>query len=390
MKDSHDICPTLRQDLKIIRRYDRNGSLKYYIKCPTSENIFVLKEGEYSLCKQLDGHTSLHDIKSRFENHFNISLDIVQLKALIDQLGREGLLTEDKPKQISVLNLSKYMSPESWQRWKIIVPAKFFIKLAKTFRWCFTWPFFTAFVIIFLLAIGVLYNNFFEFSKDLKLYFFPLSIFKILIIYFVCFNIPSQIVRGITTIHYGGHVDEIGIYLFFDVIPLFYCTGRLWEIKKKSYRNLAIFASIYYVLLIASLGMLCWKMTSPALTLHTFGITIAVIGAINSIIKLNFLWPTDTSHLLSNWLEIADFRNRAINVFEAWLFLRPLPEPLTSGEKKLFIWYGLLTVTVTFSSLVIIIYFLGKELVDKLAGTGALVFFALVLVKYRKKILLLF
>lgn len=377
--------PVFRSDLEITSHPNKQGYVGYFVKDPDSGEVFEFGEEEYFICRQLDGQAALSEIQSRLRQRFNVSLDVDQLNAFIYQLGQSGLLTGERVKSSSSI-LSTLVQPEShqWKRWNLYNPNRLLTWLSRKLRWCYTPAFVIASGIVFLLAVGILYNNFFDFLKDLKLLFVPVSIFKIAIIYFLCFNIPSQIVRGMTAVHFGGHTDECGIHLVFDVFPLFYCKSRMWEVREKSARNWVLFAPSFLAIFSASLGVLCWKMTSPATALHTLGITIAFIGAVNSLVKLNFLWPTDTSHLLSNWLEIPDFRNRAVKVFEAWLLLRPLPEALTSREKTLYIWYGLLTTGVTLSSLVLIVFLIGKELVDYLAGTGALIFIAIAIVKYRQ------
>lgn len=377
--------PVFRSDLEITSHPNKLGHVSYFVKDSNSEEVFEFGEEEYFICRQLDGQSSFSEIQSRLRQRFKVSPDIDQLNAFIYQLGQSGLLTGDRVKASSSI-LSALLQPESqqWKRWNLYNPNRLLTWLSRKLRWSYTPAFIIASGMVFLLATGILYNNFFDFLKDLKLLFVPVSIFKVAIIYFLCFNIPSQIVRGMTAVHFGGHTHECGIHLVFDVFPLFYCKSRIWEVREKSARNWVLFAPSFLSILSASLGVLCWKMSSPATALHTFGITIAFVGAVNSLVKLNFLWPTDTSHLLSNWLEIPDFRNRAIKVFESWILLRALPEALTSREKKLYIWYGLLTTGVTLSSLVLIIFLIGKELVDYLAGTGALIFLAIVLVKYRK------
>lgn len=377
--------PALRSDLEIITKPNMHGSISYFVKDPKSGEVFEFGEEEYFICRQLDGHSSLSAIQSQFIERFNISLDIDQLNAFIYQLGQSGLLTGDKVKpSSSIMSFLLQLDSQNWKSWNLFNPNRLFSWLSHKLRWCYTRVFIAASVIVFLAAVGVLYNNFFEFLKDLKLFFFPLSIFYIVVVYFLCFNIPAQIVRGMTAIHFGGYADKFGLHLVFDIFPLFFCKYRIWEVRKKSDRNWILFAPAYYAVLAASLGVVCWKMVSPVSALHTLSISIAVIGIVTSIIKLNFLWPTDISQLLSNWLEIPYFRNRAIKVFEAWVLFRPLPEPLTSREKSLFVGYGLLTAVVTFSSVVIVSYLLIKDLLGSLAGTGALICLAVVSVKYRK------
>jgi hypothetical protein len=391
MKTNEDVKLAFRRDLEIVKSNSSDGAVKYYVKEPRSENVIAFEEEEYFICMQLDGRTSLLEIKSGFENQFNIGLDINQLQAFVHQLGGEGFLkgytAESKSIVNSLISSFQHPSPEKWKKWNLFSPHKMMMWLARYFKWCYTRTFVLLSVVIFLLAIGVLYNNFNEFLIDLKYRFVPLTLFQVLAVFFICINIPYKIVKGMTTVHFKGYANEFGIHLIFDFIPLFYCNCELWNVKEKSHRNWILFASTYCAILFASMGMLCWKMTSPALALHTLGLTISVMGTISAIAFLNFLWPTDIAHLLSNWLEIPNLRERSIEVWQSWLFMRPLPEPLTSREKKIFGIYGTLAGIVTVISVGVAVYFVSKLLILKLAGIGGVILLLLFMIKYRKTFL---
>lgn len=380
-----------RSDLEIITKYDIKGNLIYVIRDPLSGEIFEFKEKDYSICKQLDGRSSLSTIKSRFEKRFNISLDIEQLEAFIHKLEEWGLLVGDEVKSTPRFKFFQSISPDTWNRWKLFNPDRLLTWLAAKLQWCYTRTFVVASVITFLLALGVLYNNFPEFLKDLKFLIEHWSLFQILVVIYFCINIPGELARGVTSTRYNCRADEFGILLAFDIMPRFYCSSRVWELmgelRDKSTRNLIFFTPTYYSLLVASLGMLIWKMTSPGLGLHTFGIALVLVGTISAVIRLNLLWPTDASYILANWLEIPDFQRRAIAVVKAWLFRHPLPESLTSKEKRLFRWYGLLSGSVTLLSITAGVYFLSKWLIHYLSGTGASILLFVVMVKYRKSLL---
>ena len=239
-------------------------------------------------------------------------------------------------------------------------------------------------VTIFLLALGVLYNNYTEFIKEMKLLYDTLSIVQILAVSYFFFNAPSQIAQGITCTHHGGHANEFGIRFVFDIIPTFYCKNSWENIKGKSGRFWALFTPSYYALLLASLGMLCWKITSPGLGLHKLGIILVVIGTIHAAIRLNALWPTDASHILANGLGIPAFQRRAISVAKSWFLRRSLPEPLTSRDKQLFKWYGLLAVSVILITITVGGYLMSELLIRHFNGIGALVLFFGITLSYRK------
>lgn len=383
--------PTFRSDLNIITRYDIKGNLIYVVRDPLSGEIFEFNEEDYFICKQLDGNASLPMIQSQFNRRFNLDVDTERIVAFVHKLEELGLLVEKKIELTFVFKLFQSTAPETWKRWKLFNPNRLLTWLAAKLQWCYTRTFVVASVIIFLLAVGVLYNNFSEFLKDLKFLIEHWSLFQILVVVYFFINILGEFARGVTSTRYGCRADEFGILLAFDIIPKFYCRCRVWELagelRDKSYRSRIFFTPTYYSFLAASLGMLIWKMAPQGISLRTFGITLALAGTISAAIRLNILWPTDASYLLANWLEIPALRRRAIEVVKAWLFMRPLPEPLTSNEKQLFRWYGLLAGSVTLLSIAVGVYFLSKWLIHYLNGTGALILLFVVLVKYRRGLL---
>jgi multidrug resistance efflux pump len=381
--------PALRSDLEIVRRPDVDGdrlTVSYVIRKPSSDKTFELREEDYFICEQLDGRTSLAEVQSEFKTRFNLDLDIEQLEAFIRQLEEMGFLAGGAPKSSFISSLLEPGSPETWQKWNLFDPDRPLTWLADSLRWCYTPAFVAVSAVLLLLAVAVLCNNFSEFLRDFKLFFVPLSLVQALAVFYFFFNIPTRIARGITSTHYGGRADEFGIQLAWDVLPTSYCNNRLEEIGEKSGRSWTLFSPVHYALLAASLGMLCWRMTWPGVSLHTLGIALVVIGTIFAVVRLNILWPTDASNLLSNWLEIPDFRKRALAVAKTWFFHRPPPEPLTAKEKRLFRWYGVLAATVTWLSIGAGAYFLSKWLIYRLNGGGALILLFAVALKSRRGI----
>jgi multidrug resistance efflux pump len=378
--------PAFRTDLEIVTRRDKDERREYLVRDPASGKSFVLGEKEYFLCKQLDGNTSLSDVQSRFEVHFNMKIDIKHLEAFVRNLREKGFLSDLWPSPPSAFTLFESLPPEVWRRWKLFSPDKLVTWLAKNLWWCYTRPFVIASIVLFLFAIVVLCNNFNAFLNDLKKLFVPLSIFQVLAVVYTCSNIPQELARGTTSIRCGGRADECGVWLTFDIIPRFYCISRVEDIVWKSKRCLVFFTPTYYSLLTASIGMIIWNTTPPGLGLHLFGLIIVVIGAIDTVIRLNILWPVEAYYILANWFEIPALRRRSIAVAKAWLFRRPMPEPLTRKEMGLFISYGLLTTCATFPVIAVGAYFLGKGLVKYLGGVGALIWLVAVTVKYRRGI----
>jgi putative peptide zinc metalloprotease protein len=378
------VLPRFRSDLEVVTRQEKMGKYAYLMRDPVTKGVFELTEEDYYICRRLDGQTSLSDVQSSFERRFNVSLDVEQLRAFLNQLAREGLLEGHEIKAPSVLELFQFRPPETWKRWKLFNPGRVLIWLAQRSGWCYSRPFMIAATTIFLLGVGVVFFNFSEFISDAKLLFVPLSIFQVFAVMYLFLNIPQELARGITATRFGARPDEFVIWLAFDVLPRFYCVARGWEVREKAERSWILFTPTVYSFLMGGMGILMWKMTEPSLALHKFGLILSILCILDSFVRLNVFWPSEGYYVLCNWFNLPDFRKRAQRVAGAWVFRKAMPEPLSAAERRLFGWYGLFTTIITSSALVIVAYFLGRGLISNFEGTGAAMFCTLGALKYRK------
>ena len=376
--------PVFRGDLEVSTGMDKDGAAEYIIRNPSTGDVFEIGEEEYFLCTLFDGNSTAAGIKSRFEERFDLHLDKRQLKVFIRRIGEAGLFTGTVEIKKNLFDLFGFKSPWLWKRWRIFNPGGFCEWAARPLWWLFTTPFVAFSVFLFILAAGVVFNNWNAVVRDVEHLVIPLPVLAAFAAAYAFNNVPGEIIRGIASARFGGRPNEFGVWLAYDVMPRFYCKSRVEDIVGKSRREWVLFTPAYYSLFSASAGIILWKITPPSVSLHVFGLLIAAIGVTDAMLRLNILWPMEAYYLASNWFSIKDFRKRAISAAGAWICRRPMPEPLAEKEKRLFIIYGLLTSAATFPSLAVAGYFLGSALISGLAGTGALIFMAAVLVKYRK------
>jgi putative peptide zinc metalloprotease protein len=374
---------SLRPDLKIIRGVDKNGDTYFLLEDPVSGKIFTLQEEEHFLCEQLGMCSSLAEVMAKFEEQFHESLDLSQLKALVHFLGANGLLVGVARKGQSVWESFHLWNYDTWKRWNLFDLRALLLWLSKKLWWCYTLPFAIVSSVLLLLAIGVVTANFTGFKRDISLLVKPLSILQMFLIMWLFVNIPQEFARGISGTRFGGRVEEFGVWLAFDVIPRFYCLSRVWEISEKSRRSWYYFTPSYYALLAGSIGIIMWKITPPGISLHMFGLSLAVVCIIDSLIRFNFLWPTEIYFLLINCFEIQNLRKRAVETAKSWVLCRLMPEPLGRCEKGIFVSYGILTILTTVAGFGAVIYFIWKSLVPSYAGTGALIFLGIMSMKFR-------
>ncbi len=89
----------MRPDLAV-RETRYQGTPFWVVKDPVGLNYFRFQEEEYNILLWLDGHTSLDELKRRFERQFapqKIGLD--ELGRLIGTLHRSNLVIADLPGQ---------------------------------------------------------------------------------------------------------------------------------------------------------------------------------------------------------------------------------------------------------------------------------------------------
>ena len=112
--------------------------------------------------------------------------------------------------------------------------------------------------------------------------------------------------------------------------------------KEKKHRLHTFASGPLCELLLAVAGITGWKITggtdSPS---ESVWFTLAIASIISLFLNLNPLGKGDGSLLLSIWIGIKDFRNRAVKAGKSLLLGRPNPEALTSKEQRLFKWYGI-------------------------------------------------
>lgn len=375
--------PVFRKDLEVITTLSE-GSNNCLICDPVTENVYMFGEEELFICKHLDGQMSPDDIRALVKKRFNVNIAGEQLNAFIHCLGENRLLTGYVQERESVLRHFAFQPPETWKRWKLFNPERMLALLNRMFAWCYTAPFIFTGTVISLLAIGVVFFNFSEILSDISMLVAPLTIFQMFAVMYVFINIPQELVRGAVSSRFGAHSSEYGIWLAYNVFPRFYCLGNVGDITDKSQRSWAFFSPSLYAIFAGSVGILMWKMTGSHVFLHKFGLALGILSAVDTMIRLNFLWPVEGHYLVSNWLNVPNFRKRTVDTVKSWLFHRPMPEPLYPGERRMFLTYGILTLLVTFPSLAVLFYFLGKILIDSYAGLGGIVILGIVSVKYRK------
>jgi putative peptide zinc metalloprotease protein len=82
------------------RRHRYQGRSYWVVKDPVGLNYFRFQEEEYYILEQLDGHTSLDELKRRFEAQFPPQkITVEELQQFIGMLHKSGLIVANVPGQ---------------------------------------------------------------------------------------------------------------------------------------------------------------------------------------------------------------------------------------------------------------------------------------------------
>ncbi|MCK9419590.1 MAG: efflux RND transporter periplasmic adaptor subunit [Nitrospirae bacterium] len=369
--------------MEIIKSTDRVGVPYCLVKALASGEMYTLRDRECFLFEQIRDGVGLQELRSRFEARYAANLDMEQLEAFVRHLGQCGLIPHNDSEKPSVWEKFQSTPAEAWTRWRLFNPEKASIWLYKRLKWCYTRSFGYAVIALFILAAGIVFFNWDVVLKDLKLLVMPLRLIQMFIIMYLFVNFPQEIARGVTGTHFGNNPSEFGIWIVYDIMPRFYCISEILELREKSQRNWILFSPAFCSVITGSLGILLWKLAAPGVFLRMFGLSVAFLSTIDLVVRLNVFWPNEGYYMLANWLQIPNFRRRAVKQFQVWALRKPLPEPLTLKEKRTLVSFGTLTSLLTLPCLAVVAYYGGKMLINSWAGLGALFFLGLISIKYR-------
>lgn len=155
---------------------------------------------------------------------------------------------------------------------------------------------------------------------------------------------------------------------------------------RKRERIRILSAGLVCQLLLLGVSIIAWRITVPWGAPHAFWRLLTVAFFIYLFFNLNVLFRLDAYFLLSTWLEIPKLWERSRASVRAWIFRRPLPEPLTSREILGFKWYGVLSVSFEVIFWALVVGLTGYLLVSLMKGLGACLFVFLLGLRFKDTI----
>jgi multidrug resistance efflux pump len=362
-------------------RTGKGGTFRYLLEDPQSKEIFEFGAGEYFLCRLFDGETPLHEIQSAFQKHFGTTLEAKQLGAFARRLSGLGLLGS-QPKGT---DSNESMGTPRFK--KICDPDRLFGNLSDLLTWCFTPYFLVSTLLVLLLGIAVAMTSGGAFLNEYSLLrgFLGPGIFYLTLplLGFLLLNPLAEISKGISCRYYGGHVPEFGVGYLFRIIPHFYSdiSDAYWFMEKPT-RVRILSSGLVLQLLLWAISIIAWKNTAPWDNANVFWFFLTLATTLFFLVNIIPFFQRDGYLLLVELLDIRNLNERAEALVRSWIFRKPQPEALTSRESRILKWYGSLAFCFKLLFWGLLLGFAGFYLMDSLHGLGALLFLAILYLRF--------
>ncbi|MEO5372429.1 MAG: efflux RND transporter periplasmic adaptor subunit [Magnetococcus sp. DMHC-1] len=396
--------PPLRADVKI-RKNHSQGETTYILKEPDSGSYYRFDAAQYLMLTLFDGRKDHDALVSAFDAASDeYAYDLEALASLIDS-AREFKLLQRSKKEENIALLEKMKADRKGRmlqaqgslmlmRFHLVDPNAAFEKIVGHLRWVWTPMTVKASLLLMGVAILVGISQASRFSEDFQevFRFQAEGGWNFLKIWLVALTAIAfhETAHGLTCKNYGGDVDDMG-FLLLAFQPCLYCNvNDAWMFENNRHKIYVAMAGIWIELVLAACAVFVWLVTDINNPVgRTAFMLVTISTAASLFMNLNPLLKYDGYYILSDWLQVPNLRQNAIDWFSHWLKTRlfriqdETPLRPTRRERRIYLIYGSLTVTY----LTILMSGLGFMLYDMVAnsvGMAGIVLFLWLVAKLTK------
>ncbi len=334
--------PVRRTEL-VIRPLGERG--RYVVKDPATGAYFHLGDQEHFLLEQLDGEKDPATIRAAFTQKFAQSLSEQELDEFVELARGKGFLAEanaltpdpSPPRgERGVKPLPPRIQPsprpsvapsprpkQSILYWRksLFDPDRLCTWLAPRLWFFWTRTFLVLSAGCIGLAAFLFWANRFELATSFQS---ALRWESVLLVWMTLLAVTTlhEFAHGLTCKHHGGEVHEIGFLLLF-FMPCFYCNvSDAWLFRERSKRLWVTFAGGYFELFLWALAVFAWRLSVLDSLLNYVAFVVLSVCGVQTLFNFNPLLKLDGYYLLSDWLEIPNLQQRALDSFKGrvrWL-----------------------------------------------------------------------
>lgn len=389
----------LRGDLAISRQV-QNGEVCFIVRDPIGLKYYRFQEIEHAIFSRLDGERSLEVVWAEVTQADPESgLGREDVAGFVRSLKRIGLLERTAVEQNLMLlevlrderkrkleRRQKMLSSIMFLTFHLWDPNRFFDRVIPYLRWLWTRAFVGTSLVTFAIAAYFNARGAEELTQGvLSLYgFVNVHWFDFATLWGLTIGsvILHEFGHGLTCKRFGGEVHDIGvIFAFFS--PGMYCNVTdAYRFPERRHKLYVTSAGIFVDLWLWAVASVLWAFSLPGSGLHDFCFKVMVVCGFSAIaLNFNPLMKLDGYYALIDLLGVANLRDNAQQYVNAWLgrhvFRREVAIPAVSPRLRLiYLVYGGL-VKVYMTSMLVVLFFLIKNMTLGTLSWGGLPFFLL-------------
>jgi len=384
------VCQLAWRDDLIVSRQGSAAAESFVIKDPDTGRFFRLREMEHYISRQLNGQTSLEEIRRRVEVRYGGALSPEALSRFVERLEGLGLLRSvGAAGTTGNFRRGRVTGHLFYLRFRAFDPDALFGWLAGRMSWLMTPAFVACSAAMIGLALVVTILNWTEILRSFAGLLRWGSLLQMWGVMLLIIG-AHEFAHGLTCKRFGGRVHELGFMLLYFQ-PAFYCNvSDAWLFPEKSRRLWVTFAGAYFEMFLWAFATLLWRVTDPTTTLNHVALIVTATSGIKTVFNLNPLIKLDGYYLLSDWLEMPNLRQRAFAHLRARFgsLLRPRTEgtSLPRRDRWIYTAYGLVAGIYTWGLLGWLASHVADRLVARLEGWGLSIFVMLVAVLFHRSV----
>jgi multidrug resistance efflux pump len=371
--------PGLRTDL-VVSRLDTPEGPRFVVKDPVRGTFFRMGPDEYALARRLDGTATLDDVAASASAESGFTATAADIAPFVEQLEKRGLLGAP-PGGREARRRRRVSGSILYLRFAAFNPDRLLGRLVGWTGFLFTPWFVGGAALLILFASAVAVGDGAAIGEDLA------GLWRVESLALIWFTILGstalhEMSHGLTCKRFGGEVREMGFMLIYFQ-PAFYCNVTDAHLFPQRSRRLWVTAAGPYCdLVLWALATLAWRVVERDTWVSSLALVLMATCGIRTFFNVNPLIKLDGYYLLSDWLQIANLRQRAFAYVGArlrrpWAGAAAAPDA-SPRERRIFVLYGLFAGAFSYWLLTSVLLAFGSFLTWKYQAWGFVMVTALV------------
>lgn len=313
----------MRGDLQVVP-VDLSGLPCWGIKDPLTLAYFELRDEEYFVLRQLDGHATVKGLCDSFNSRFRpASLSAAELQKFLGQLISQGLLLAagagygrilvTRDQQTRLKRLWGRLASILCIRFRGIDPDRILGWVLRSFGWVFSPAMLAASLFLIacsLLLVIVQFDHLVERLPNAHALLASQNLIWLPILLAVV-KLLHEFGHGLACKRFGGECRELGVMLLMFT-PTLYCNvSDSWMVREKWKRIAVSAAGMWVELVIAAVSTLLWWFSTPGL-FHSLCLNVMLICGVSTLLfNGNPLLRYDGYFILSDLLGIPNLQQQS-------------------------------------------------------------------------------